>query len=65
MIQKLLEIQQEEFCNMNIFDEIYKNSKNSKKKIFLNQNHTYSDLYNLTNEYYSFFTEFSPTTKTE
>ena len=55
MIQKLLEIQQEEFCNMNIFDEIYKNSKNSKKKIFLNQNHFYSDLYNLTNEYYSFF----------
>jgi len=55
MIQKLSEIQQEEFYNMNIFDEIYKNSKNSKKKIFLNQNHTYSDLYNLTNEYYSFF----------
>ena len=40
---------------MNIFHEIYKKSKNSKKKIFLDQSYIYADLYHLTNEYYSFF----------
>ncbi len=40
---------------MNIFKEIFLKSKSSKKKILLDKNYTYSDLYNLTDEYLSFF----------
>jgi long-chain acyl-CoA synthetase len=40
---------------MNIFKQIHKKSKLSKKKVLLDQKYSYSDLYLLTNEYYLFF----------
>ena len=40
---------------MNIFKEIFLKSRKSSKKIFLDKKYKYSDLYNLTKEYLSFF----------
>ena len=40
---------------MNIFQKIVKQSRFSNKKIFLDQDYTYNDLYNLTKEYLFFF----------
>ena len=40
---------------MNIFKEIFLKSRKSSKKIFLDKKYQYSDLYNLTKEYLSFF----------
>ena len=40
---------------MNIFEKIFLKSKFSSKKLLLDENYIYSDLYKLTNKYLSFF----------